>query len=369
MQAAMEALAAKPVMSPAEALDLVSRFFDKEWPDTKAEDVIVTRLTGGAVNQMVTVKRTTASTKEPSIVLVRQYDLTADRSAEPGSMNLTRSEETLLTYEMSRRGWGPHLYGIFPAGRVEEYVLSHPLTADEAVDPLIRRDVARAYARFASLRLPFAKRKVDKYMDRLVPHFQDLVSRKEEVISKILAIDHPDSKTAADLCFDTDWSEETKWVKSLFTKYNCKPALTHYDSNLMNILVKEEEADCKTMLIDYETAMYGYRGLDIGNHLAERMFRWTHPEDQVTGKPFASKDERIAFCREYLDEVHALGHVLGEDDTVQQLLLEAEIGTLFFVIRNLEFMIEWVEPASIRATKIIIELYHEAKARLISSSS
>jgi hypothetical protein len=59
---------------------------------------------------------------------------------------------------MSRRGWGPKVYGFFPGGQLEEYFVgSHTLTAKEAWDVVVRCAVAKSYARLHSLQLPLRR--------------------------------------------------------------------------------------------------------------------------------------------------------------------------------------------------------------------
>lgn len=364
----MNAMSVAPLMTPCQALDIVRKFFDSEWHATKPEEVSITRLSGGTLNDLQVIRRTNKSEQEPSAVVIRRYWIANVSEEDLDVIQLSMREETLVSYEMSRNNWGPLLYGIFQGGRLEELISSHPLTPREAADPIISRDIARMYARFASLRLPLASRKIDLFMDDLIEQMEEFVTRKGEIVDKILAIDHPGSGSLAEISFQADWVKEFKWIKSLFQEYDCKPSFCHIDSGFMNILVREggePQPECRTMLIDYETSMNGYRGVDIGSHFMERMFSWTDPHDQVSGSGYPTLEEKRSFCQAYLDECIALGHESTDMDTVEKLLTESLVGELFFFARNFVFLIDNPEPVSINSTKLCIHFFHIAKDELL----
>ena len=135
-------------------------------------------------------------------------------------------------------------------------------------------------------------------------------------------------------CFQQiDFHHQLDWLADLFEKHHCKPAIAIGDSNYLKILVKNRpDPDFRVMLIDYEMAGYAYRGVDIGGHFNERMYSWGHPTCTVTGFGAYDKSERKAFCEAYLEEMSELGQELGGDDTVEHLLIEAEVGTMWQIL-------------------------------------
>lgn len=103
------------------------------------------QVTGGFVNTLHLLSRSNVAKDEPASVLIRHFGQTiAIEDPPPGTTTLSATEQAVVYYEMGRRGWGPKLYGIFPGGRLEEYIDAHPLTAAESMEPKIRQDIALA---------------------------------------------------------------------------------------------------------------------------------------------------------------------------------------------------------------------------------
>lgn len=369
MQAALQALEKTPVMAASEALAFAVRCFPSEWPSVEEADIKVSRLSGGSQNLLTVVRRNhdTSQSREPAVLLIRHYPPEHEDGAQV--YQASRIEETLVAFEAGRRGWGPKLYGTFKSGRIEEYVKSHPLTPIEACSKLISQEIARMYARFASLEVPLGAGKALDVLEAAARDYGTFGTRKAELQEHFSALAHPGVENLVSDVLQTDWEAEAQWVRSLFAKHRCLSAVTHFDSNFMNILVREDQHAGKTMLIDYETTMSGFRGIDIGSHFAEHMFSWTHPQNQLNGHPFPSLEARKQFCEIYLEESVRLG-TSGDsgDEQVKHLFAESQIGTLFFVVRTLVDLLKYPEPASVDATRAIVDVYHQTKAELLSIS-
>lgn len=327
------------LLSVTDALQLISTFFPKEWAQTIVKDIQIQKVTGGLMNTLQYIRRTTTATTEPSALLIRQFGLEGNFKEPQGtSIDLSAAQQAVVYWEMSRRGWGPQIFGLFPGGRLEEYIDScHTLTAAEATQPLIRRDIARAYARLHSLQLPLRQSSFATVVRDLSERAE---SKGEEVLRALLEVEDP-TNTVGDFATvfrETDWTRELAWVAGLFRKHKCKPTITHGDTNFLNILVKNSitgNDGCGVMLIDYETVSYGYRGFDIGGHFNERMYCYNQPENQLTGFAAPGEDEQRSFCTSYLQEMRDLGQeVSSEFDSVDHLLLEAEIGRLYHFLHT-----------------------------------
>lgn len=314
----------------SKALKLVSSFFPQEWPYIKEEDATIREVTGGFVNTLHLLSRSTFAKDEPASVLIRHFGRTKEIEEPPATTTtLSATEQAVIYYEMGKRGWGPKLYGVFPGGRLEEYIDSHVLTAKESTDPSIRRDVARTYAKLHSLDLPFRKDCFEKAVEEVKSNME----RKEALA---LEIEHGTGQAAkrfAEVLRNTDWSHELDWVATLFAKHDCKATLAIGDANYLNILVKNFKDDCRAVLIDYETCTHSHRGIDIGGHFTERMYCWSDDlESNLTGYPAADLDEQRSFCESYLQEMKQLGQQLTTVDTVEHLLLESQIGRLYQIL-------------------------------------
>lgn len=319
-----------PFLDAADALRLVSAFFDTEWARTDVSGICTRRVSGGLVNTLQLISRDTAAIVEPGAVLIRHFGLTGDaEDPREDGVTLSAAQQALVHWEMDRKGWGPGLYGLFPGGRLEGYIDSHPLTAAESMQATIRRDVARSYARLHSLRLPLRKDSFALVVQKLS---QDSQRKRDQVRRELLAVEDSTALEFAAIFHDTDWTRELKWVSDLFERHHCKTTVTHGDPNYLNILVKNFDSECRTVLIDYETVSYSYRGIDIGGHFNERMYCYNQPDSQLTGYAPPGIDEQRLFCEVYLEEMRDLGEKVSEHETVDHLMLEAKIGRLYSIL-------------------------------------
>lgn len=269
---------------------------------------------------------------EPKAILIRHFGQTGEIEDPPStSTTLSAAQQAIVHWEMSRRGWGPRIYGVFAGGRLEEwYDDAHTLTSREAGLEDVRGGVAGAYARLHSLRLPLRR---DGFRLILKEFIEGVQSKRAGVVRNMRAVGLPVAEQYAAMFEATDWEAEMEWVAGLFERYGCKITVTHGDTNFLNVLVRPASTDDsdanRVVLIDYETVSYSYRGFDIGGHFSERMYCYSQPDSQLTGYSAPDAEEERAFCKAYLRELRDLGEELSERDTVEQLLLEASIGRLW----------------------------------------
>jgi thiamine kinase-like enzyme len=302
-------------------------------------------------------------------------DPTAIHTKEPPGTNTTLSaaQQAIVYWEMSRRGWGPEVYGFFPGGRLEEFFVgSRTLTAEEAGEEGVRCAVARCYARLHSLRLPL-RRDGGRVVVR---EFVESVRGKREGILRILReVGHPVVSRYADLFEEVDWVAELEWVVGMFEGCGCKVTVTHGDTNYLNVLVKSDadatESGNRVVLIDYETVSYSYRGFDLGGHFSERMYCYSQPDCQLTGYDALDIEEQRSFCGAYLQELRDLGEELSENDTVEHLLLEASIGRMYHALfTNMMCMVfdddVELDPVFLEALLHMMETYKQLKREFVA---
>jgi thiamine kinase-like enzyme len=329
------------LLSTTDALKLVSSFFPTEWALTDPRFVHTKQITGGLINTLQLIWRDTTTTNtEPTAILIRHFGQTG-RIEEPPSTSTTLSaaQQAIVHWEMSRRGWGPRIYGFFAGGRLEEwYADAHTLTPEEAMMEDVRRGVAGGYARLHSLRLPLRR---DGFSLILREFVGSVGSKRADIVCSLRATGHPVAEGYAGLFERTDWVKEMEWVAGLFERYGCKITVTHGDTNFLNVLVRPASAtngqdndneNNRVVLVDYETVSYSYRGFDIGGHFSERMYCYSQPDSQLTGYSAPEEDEQRAFCEAYLCELRELGEEFSELDAVEHLLLEASIGRLWHAL-------------------------------------
>jgi choline/ethanolamine kinase len=147
------------LLSIADALKLISTFFPKRMGPQQRQRHPHLENHRRSHETLHHIRRTDSSILKPSQPLIRQFGLEGDFIEPQGtSIDLSAVQQAVVFWEMSRRGWGPKIYGFFPGGRLEEFVEgSHTLTAAESTRDPVRKDVARAYARLHSLQLPLRK--------------------------------------------------------------------------------------------------------------------------------------------------------------------------------------------------------------------
>lgn len=366
-------------LSATDALKLISPFFPQEWALTAPTSIRITKLTNGLMNTLHHIHRTNASNFEPASLLIRHFGLEGSFKEPTGtSIDLSAAQQAVVYWEMSRRGWGPKVYGLFPGGRLEEFVEgSHTLTAEDSMREDVRRDVARAYARLHSLRLPLRK---DSFVTVVRELSESAESKREEVLQTLMEIEDPTGTVEkfAAVFRETNWVKEFAWVSGLFEKYDCKTTVTHGDTNYLNVLVKgsdnnESDKDgCSVMLIDYETVSYSYRGFDIGGHFNERMYSYNQPDSQLTGFAAPDIDEQRSFCESYLQEMRDLGeNASSEIDTIDHLLLEASIGRLYHLLHTTAMCTVYdeveVDPLFLSSLVHMMGIYKQLKWEFVQS--
>lgn len=283
---------------------------------------------------------------------------------------LSREEESIVYFEMSRRGWGPKLFGVDSGIRVEEFIESRTLTPDDCEDPLILRSIARCYARIHSLDFPFSKSKLSLCFENLKADIADVKGQEVGIRMSVLAAGHPDSEFVANNFFSIDFLSETMWLNAVTEKFACKKCLIHSDSNFLNVLVRDDAAhEDRVVLIDYECMMYNYRAQDIGAHFVNRMIRWNGKENKLSGAPFPDEEKRRDFCQLYLEELQERDP--ENTDSLEQVIIEGEIGALSYTlsialiqVKYLDHFIE--EPSFLSTIRLAMEVYPRLKKAFIA---
>ena len=101
--------------------------------------------------------------QEPAKVLLRLFGGKLLNKFSSDEILATHGEviETLNYYIMNQYKLGPKMYGVFPGGRIEEFVPSHSVTDPELLDPTITGSLARKLARIHNLTPPICRRPKD----------------------------------------------------------------------------------------------------------------------------------------------------------------------------------------------------------------
>ena len=314
------------------AFETISKFLTKEWSLTSESDLTITPLKGGYVDTLYIVENNAVSgnKKEPKKVILRFYGGKAFGNTKRELSTILPStsevEETLVFYQQSMTGCGSKLYGIFSGGVVQEYIESHTLGHDEAAQPEVIQDLAKAYTLFHLHDLPFDRSKMEVFLT--------IRPFKEEILRNPIITEAGIDVTGI-LSLVRDREKEMEFVKKILSAVETKEVLLHFDCQFLNILIRDKaspKTGLKTALIDYELCFYGPRMIDFGGHFCSRMEDATGEKSLISGRDYAPEDQRRLFLQEYLQELQRLDpdDFNPEIDNEEHLMLESEVGSLVY---------------------------------------
>ncbi|XP_054998113.1 choline kinase alpha isoform X2 [Sorex araneus] len=227
---------------------------------------------------------------EPRKVLLRLYGAILKMGAE--AMVL----ESVMFAILAERSLGPKLYGIFPQGRLEQFIPSRRLDTGELSLPDISAEIAEKMATFHGMKMPFNKE----------PRW--LFGTMEKYLSQVLRVKFTGEARAQQLhrLLGYDLPRELERLRSLLTATPSPVVFCHNDCQEGNILLLEGREDSPTqklMLIDFEYSSYNYRGFDIGNHFCEWMYDYScekFPFFRASPHQYPSREQQLHFISSYL---------------------------------------------------------------------
>ncbi|XP_061422724.1 choline kinase alpha-like isoform X1 [Lethenteron reissneri] len=254
--------------------------------------------------------------EEPRQVLLRLYGAILQMCHDDGSNNsspasVTFQSATAIVLEsvmfaiLAERALGPKLYGIFPQGRLEQYIPSRKLATEELWVPELSAQIATKMGHFHLMQMPFNKepRWLFDTMTRYLDQVMTLNFSREVQIRKFNKL----------LAFNL--VQEMDSLKSLLAETPSPVVFCHNDCQEGNILLLNEEdstASARLMIIDFEYSSYNYRGFDIGNHFCEWMFDYSQsswPFFKTNVENYPSREQQLLFIRQYLA-------ACGDDDDI-----------------------------------------------------
>ncbi|KAF4091547.1 hypothetical protein AMELA_G00038130 [Ameiurus melas] len=206
--------------------------------------------------------------------------------------------ESVMFAILAERQLGPKLYGIFPQGRLEQYVPSRKLTTEELGNPSLSAEIAEKIAKFHKMRMPVNKEPkwlfgtMGKYMSQV----QRLTFTREILHHKFNRL------------MSYNLPQEMENLRCLLESTQSPVVFCHNDLQEGNILLlsaKENIEKQKLMLIDFEYSSYNYRGFDIGNFFCEWMYDYncdTSPFFKTNIKNYPTKAQQMQFFESYLSE-------------------------------------------------------------------
>ncbi|CAL8358627.1 unnamed protein product [Lota lota] len=293
-------------------------FLSGSWKTIPDSDFQISIVSGGLSNLLYMCKlpaHVASVAGEPRRVLLRVYGAILQ-----GVDSLVL--ESVMFAILAERTLGPKLYGIFPEGRLEEYLPNDRMRTEELSDPSISSEIASKVARFHRMQMPFNKEPkwlfgtIDRYMDQVM----ELKFTREahmKKYNKLMKFNLP---------------AELDSLRQLLAATPSPVVFCHNDVQEGNILKLEGRDSTSTerlMLIDFEYSSYNYRGFDFGNHFCEWMYDYTYnqwPFYKATAENYPTREQQLHFIRNYLAEHAAFSDGTAQEDQTQveeAMLIEA----------------------------------------------
>ncbi|KAK6482522.1 choline/ethanolamine kinase [Huso huso] len=218
--------------------------------------------------------------------------------------------ESVMFAILAERALGPQLYGIFPEGRLEQYIPSNRLLTEQLRVPDLSGEIAVKMCRFHGMVMPFNKEPkwlfgtIERYMKQILT----LKFTKEAHLKKFNKL------------MRYNLPAEMESLRALLESTASPVVFCHNDVQEGNILMladRDPSSKDKLMLIDFEYSSYNYRGFDIGNHFCEWIYDYTYnqwPFFKATLENYPSREQQLHFLRHYLSEFSGIKGDVERDD-------------------------------------------------------
>ncbi|KIH59990.1 Choline/ethanolamine kinase, partial [Ancylostoma duodenale] len=235
----------------------------------------------------------------------------------------------------SAHGYGPKLLGIFPGGRIEEFIPSRTLTKEEMSDPRFAIPLAALNAKLNSIEMPLPKN------PQLVPVCRSWLARyvsngggslvmeqtavhgdfESKSLSCLLGTEHKYAMMLSTPHFPKvltvkHLEEEINEVERFLEKQECPSVFCHNDVVPANVLLRDAGGDCeegdvvdesRLVIIDPEYSWYNHRAYEIANNLNEYGMTYglpTPPYYDTDVEKMEDEDLSRRFCSAYLDQLY-----------------------------------------------------------------
>ncbi|XP_066580942.1 choline/ethanolamine kinase isoform X2 [Prorops nasuta] len=287
------------------------------WKHVTAENISLKRISGGLSNWLYNVQLPQEAAPmrgEPRQVLLRLYGQVHGERALEGLIT-----ESVIFTLLSERRLGPKLHGVFPGGRIEEYIPARPLLTKELGDPTLSALIAEKMGQIHMMQVPISKEPTWLWdtMINWLETAEDILKSPKDVDS--CQLDNLNAIQSLEL------RREVNWFKSLVKQHKYPVVFCHNDMQEGNILLRENSKKPELVLIDFEYCSYNYRAFDLANHFVEWQYDYTEADypffHEMTNGP--TKEQKLNFIRNYLKTVGKEGK--GEED---RLLKEIKVFTL-----------------------------------------
>ncbi|KAM4783143.1 choline/ethanolamine kinase isoform 3-T3 [Cyanocitta cristata] len=205
--------------------------------------------------------------------------------------------ESVMFAILAERALGPRLFGVFPQGRLEQYIPSRRLRTEDLRDPSVSGEIAAKMSRFHGMVMPFNKEPKWLFgtMERYLEQISELTFPEQERLQKLEQLR------------GYNLEQEMRSLRDLLESTPSPVVFCHNDVQEGNILLLAGREGCsdRLMLIDFEYSSYNYRGFDLGNHFCEWAYSYGHeawPFFRAQPEHYPSRQQQLHFIRRYLAE-------------------------------------------------------------------
>ena len=306
--------------------------------------------------------------QEPKNILFKKYggNIFGKEATDLGVVNSPMTQ-SLIAHELSTRGWGPKVYGLLEDGRIEEFVDAHDLRPEEGLD----EDIAVAYARFHSIKLPIKQER----LDIVAKMMQSLSENKQRLRQFLDSTDmESEQRSSFEKVYNFPFQEEKSWLNCIGAKIKQRIVLSTMDPNYLNRLVRNvnptDPDTPRILFIDFDMTSYSDRGYDLAGHFVNRMFNAPDSNNKMSGLSYPSESERNVFLSVYLKEAKRLFEDFDENhlDSLENLILEVDFNAMGYAIVILLFCVNMhavydQKPSLTTIFKPLIELYNTLKVQ------
>ncbi|KAL1450625.1 hypothetical protein WDU94_002967 [Cyamophila willieti] len=268
---------------------------------------------------------TSPQSTEPSEVLLRIY----------GQTHGERAVESIITDSviftlLSERKLGPTLHGVFPGGRIEEYIPARSLKYSELSEPMISLKIAEKMADIHLMQIPVIKEPtwlwdtIQRWLNALYMKNTMVLngnntqntqeSWRTNGTDTLTNEQNKKNKIQIKKVLSKDLNMEADWLKKHLLKVKSPVVFCHNDLQEGNILIKEcaenpaaASSKIDLVVIDFEYCSYNYRAFDIANHFVESTYDYTYkhfPHYTVRRDNYPSYAIRKAFVETYLSRMN-----------------------------------------------------------------
>lgn len=256
----MHSMMIKASRSESDMRDIAARicrdYLTGAWKTIPAEDLQLKRISGGLSNFLYYVglpdqqngsfprpssncykrprKDSYSNMLEPKEVLLRIYGQTHGESALESMLT-----ESVVFTLLSERKLGPKLHGIFPGGRIEQYIPARALKTAELSDQKISLKIAEKMAAIHTLDIPVSKE--PEWLWNTMNRWLKSVEATLKTFEKDRT--NGNKRIAGDeIITSLNLRAEVEWLKSVIDKEDHPVVFSHNDLQEGNILLREDFA-------------------------------------------------------------------------------------------------------------------------------